>query len=201
MRHSDFHERMATRGMRIGLLGGSFNPAHEGHLHISTTALKRLELHEIWWLVSPQNPLKSANDMAPLTNRLHNARAVATHPKIWVTDLETRLATQYTCDTLKTLRLRNPGAQFVWIMGADNLKEFPLWKRWTEIMNTVPIAVIDRPGYSMRAQLGQVSERFGRWRLDEADAAALPTMRAPAWVVVHTRLSPVSGTDLRRNAV
>ncbi len=142
-------------GRRIGLLGGSFNPAHGGHLHISRLALSRLDLDEVWWLVSPQNPLKPAAGMAPFAERLAQAADIAAADRrIKVSDIEARLGTRYTADTLKALTRRFPRARFVWLMGGDNLAQLPYWKRWQDIVGTVPIAVFDRPGSSLRALAG-----------------------------------------------
>ena len=132
------------RRRRVGLLGGSFNPAHDGHLHISREALKALKLHQVWWLVSPQNPLKPAKGMAPLTKRLDTARAIARDPRILVTDLECRLGVNRTALTLKQLARRYPNISFVWLMGADNLAQTPRWWRWTRIFHTTRVAIFDR---------------------------------------------------------
>jgi nicotinate-nucleotide adenylyltransferase len=183
--------------MRIGLLGGSFNPAHEGHRHISLLALKYLHLDELWWLVSPQNPLKSTNDMAPFAERLASAHAMARHPRIRVSDIESRLHTRYTADTLHALRSRFPQTRFVWIMGADNLAQIPRWERWTEIFNTVPIAVFDRATYSFRALAGKAAQRFARQRIESRNAAALADQKAPAWVYFHARRHPASASSIR----
>lgn len=133
-------------GMRIGLMGGSFNPAHEGHLYVSKTALRRLDLDYVWWLVSPGNPLKPQAAMAPLQKRLAYARFLAHHPRIRVTDIERSLGTVYTLDTLKALKRRFPGLSFVWLMGSDNLMQFHRWLRWQEIAQQMPMAVVLRPG-------------------------------------------------------
>jgi nicotinate-nucleotide adenylyltransferase len=183
--------------MRIGLLGGSFNPAHEGHRHISLLALKYLHLDELWWLVSPQNPLKPTNDMAPFAERLASARAMARHPRIRVSDIESRLHTRYTADTLHALRSRFPHTRFVWIMGADNLAQIPRWERWTDIFNTVPIAVFDRATYSFRALAGKAAQRFARQRIESRNAAALADQKAPAWVYFHARRHPASASSIR----
>lgn len=190
-------EPLASPGMRIGLLGGSFNPAHDGHRHISLVALRRLGLDRVWWLVSPQNPLKARAGMAALDRRLERARAVASHPRIVVTDIERKLGTQYTADTLKALIQRFPGVFFVWMMGADNLIGFTRWKRWTEIVETVPIAVIDRPGYSLRAMASPIAERYAHHRVPSRSAGALATMKPPAWALLRERLHPASATAIR----
>lgn len=183
--------------MRIGLLGGSFNPAHEGHRHISLLALKHLHLDELWWLVSPQNPLKSTNDMAPFAERLASARVMARHPRIRVSDIESRLHTRYTADTLRALRARFPQTRFVWLMGADNLAQIPRWERWTEIFNTVPIAVFDRATYSYRALAGKAAQRFAKKRIEARNAATLADHKAPAWVYFHARRHPASASSIR----
>ena len=186
-----------SRNRAIGLLGGSFNPAHDGHLMISLIALKRLQLDEVWWLVSPQNPLKSAAGMAPFSERLANARTVATHRRVIVSDIERRLGTYYTRDTLKRLCASRRGQNFVWLMGADNLVQFPKWEGWKEIFNTVPIAIFDRPTYSSRALAGIVATRFADRRIPERDASGLVRRKAPSWVFLHSRLNPVSATEIR----
>jgi nicotinate-nucleotide adenylyltransferase len=189
----------SLRYRRIGLLGGSFNPAHGGHLHLSLLALQRLALDEIWWLVSPQNPLKPAEGMAPFAARLAQARAIAApHPRIAVTDLESRLgSSRYTADILKTLRRRYPRLRFIWLMGADNLIQFPHWQRWSEIFRTVPIAVFDRPSYSLRALSGIAAKRFATHRVRVNAARQLAEMTPPAWVFFHTRLDPRSASRIR----
>ena len=184
-------------GTRIGLLGGSFNPAHGGHVAISELALSRLGLDEVWWLISPRNPLKPSRDMAPLDTRLATARSLAKHPRIRACALESVLGTRYSIDTVLALTRSFPGVHFVWIMGADNLIQLPRWKDWQEIFNTVVIAVFDRPSYSLRALAAKSSRRFARYRLPESRARQLATLRPPAWVFVHGRLDPRSSTAIR----
>ena len=133
-------------GLRIGLLGGSFNPAHEGHFYVSDVAMKRLGLDYVWWLVTPKNPLKGRAGLAPLADRLKHAKRVARHPRIVVMDIELAIGTQYSIDTLKALQRRFPQVSFVWLMGSDNLEIFRRWRRWREMAERVPIAVIQRPG-------------------------------------------------------
>lgn len=188
---------IGNRKRAIGLLGGSFNPAHEGHRMISLIALKRLRLDEVWWLVSPQNPLKAVDGMAPFAQRLSEARRIANHRRIQVSDLELRLGTHYTRDTLKRLTARRRQHDFVWLMGADNLVQFPRWQGWKEIFNTVPIAVFDRPTYSFKALAGVAATRFGRCRIPERNASGLARRTAPSWVFLHSRLNPVSATEIR----
>lgn len=189
-----FGDRRATR---IGLLGGSFNPAHEGHLHISRVALKRLGLDELWWLVSPQNPLKPTRGMAPLAERLEGARRLAAHPRIRVTDIEREFGTRYTADTIRTLRRRFPRARFVWIMGADNLIQIARWENWPAIFSTVPVAILDRPTYSLRALASEAARRFAGFRLPADQAGRLADMEPPAWMFLHIRLSGASATRIR----
>lgn len=184
---------------RIGLLGGSFNPAHGGHLHISRLALSRLDLDEIWWLVSPQNPLKPSTGMAPFDERLRYAAAIAAADRrIRVTDIEARLGpTTYTADTLKALRRRFARTRFVWLMGGDNLAQIPYWQRWQDIFRTVPIAVFARPGSSRKALAGAAAHRFVGARVPVVAGRLLAEMTPPAWVFFHTRLDPRSATQIR----
>lgn len=185
---------------RIGLLGGSFNPAHAGHLHISRMALRMLGLDEVWWLVSPQNPLKSSDDMASYDARLESAAEIVNpEPRIVVTDLEAELGTQYTSDTLRELKRNFPNVSFVWLMGADNLLQMHHWKQWTSIFNTVPIAVFGRPGYSYRATSSVVARRFARDRWPRSAANRLVDAAAPAWVFLKIREHPESATRIREN--
>jgi nicotinate-nucleotide adenylyltransferase len=168
-------------------------------LHISLLALKLLDLDQIWWLVSPQNPLKPARGMAPFPVRLEGARRIAeADRRILVTDLESRLGSSYyTADTLKALRRRFPRLRFVWLMGGDNLIQIPRWERWPEIFRTVPIAVFDRPSYSLKALSGLAAKRFARYRVTASDERRLAEMEPPAWVFFHTRLDRHSATRIR----
>jgi nicotinate-nucleotide adenylyltransferase len=184
-------------GARIGLLGGSFNPAHDGHREISQAALARLGLDRVWWLVSPQNPLKSADEMAPLARRLASARALAGDPRVLATGLETRLGSAYTADTLRALAGLLPRVRFVWLMGADNLIQVDRWQDWPQIFNTLPVAVFDRPSYSLRALSSKAARAFARFRLDERSARRLAEARPPAWAFIHCRLNPQSATEIR----
>ena len=187
--------------LRIGLLGGSFNPAHGGHVHISREALKRLQLDEVWWLVSPQNPLKPTTGMAAFDRRLENAQRVASVSKrILVSDAEQKMGTRYTADTLRKLTKRFPRARFVWLMGADNLLQMSKWSRWTFIFNTLPVAVFARPTYSKRAIASAAARRFNRARKSQAQAKRLADAKAPAWVFLKIRENPLSATDIRRHA-
>ena len=187
------------RHRRVGLLGGSFNPAHGGHLHLSLAALRHLDLDAVWWMVSPQNPLKPVAGMAPFAERLRQARRLAAdHRGIRVTDIETRFGgSYYTADTLKRLTRRFPQQRFVWLMGCDNLEQLPRWARWTEIFRTVPIAVFDRPSYARRALAGMAAQRFAKNRVPEHAARRLAETKPPAWAFFHTRLDPTSATQIR----
>ncbi len=188
------------RGRRIGLLGGSFNPAHDGHRHISLLALRRLGLDEVWWLVSPQNPLKPVRGMAPLAKRLAAARTAARHPRIRVTDIERTLNTRYTVDTVRALKRRYPEYIFVWLIGADNLLQMPRWKAWSDLFHAVAVAVFARPSYSLKALAGQAATRFARFRLPESRARCLVRRQPPAWTFLRIRLHPASATAIRAAA-
>lgn len=188
---------LALPGQRIGLYGGSFNPPHAGHEAVSREALKRLDLDRVWWLVSPQNPLKDARETEALATRLAKAEAWTGHPRITATGIETELGTQYTVDTLKALRRRCPDVRFVWLMGADNLATVHLWQEWQTLFELVPVAVVDRPGFGLRALHGPAARRYASGRIDESDAAALPLMAPPAWVFLHIPLCSESSTALR----
>lgn len=183
---------------RIGLLGGSFNPAHAGHLHISLEALKRLGLDEVWWLVSPQNPLKTSTDMEEYETRLEKAQTMVTHARIHVLDIEQQAGLFYTVDTIAYLQQLFPHTQFVWLMGADNLSSFHRWRAWHEIAARVPIAVLDRAPYGLRALHQPFARLFARARLNERDARALASTPAPAWVYLSIPRHPLSATYLRK---
>jgi nicotinate-nucleotide adenylyltransferase len=184
--------------IRIGLLGGSFNPAHEGHRGISLEALKRLRLHRVWWLVSPQTPLKTTDEMQSYAARFASARRIADHPRLVVSDLERRLDTRYTVDTLKRLTERR-GHRFVWLLGADNLAQLPRWHRWRQLVRLAPIAVFDRQPYSYPAMVGQVATAHAGRRKPERAAAKLAEAHPPAWVYLRQRRYPVSSTEIRRD--
>jgi nicotinate-nucleotide adenylyltransferase len=181
----------------IGLLGGSFNPAHDGHRHISQQALHRLGLDQVWWLVSPQNPLKPRRGMADLALRLKRAAVVARDRRIKVSDFEAKLGLSYTVDTVQQLLRRFPRWGFVWIMGADNLLQIPRWRRWQQIFHTIPVAVFARAPYSNKALAGLAARRFWRSRVDARHARRLTAQALPAWVFLHTSLSPESATAIR----
>lgn len=185
-------------GRRVGLLGGSFNPAHAGHLHVSQQALRLLALDEVWWLVSPQNPLKPENGMAPLQDRMDGARkTVQGQPGISVNDIEAALGTIYTVDTLEALLQRHAQTDFVLLAGADILEELPRWRRWEEIFNAVPIAVFARKPYSSKALSGLAAQRFARFRILEEEASTLASRAPPVWVFLHIRENSASATAIR----
>jgi nicotinate-nucleotide adenylyltransferase len=183
--------------LRIGLFGGSFNPPHEAHRAVSLFALKRLQLDRVWWLVTPGNPLKDTSVLPPLEKRVAAAQAMAKHPRIDVTGLEAVIGTQFSHDTIAYLVKECPGVHFVWIMGADNLKDFHRWKNWREIAALVPIAVIDRGGIGFAAMGGPAGQALARVRVPESDAASLATRKAPAFVFLHGLKMPLSSTALR----
>lgn len=185
-------------GLNIGLFGGSFNPAHQGHLELSQHAIDALNLDQVWWLVSPQNPLKPINDMAPFANRLIEAKALASvQPKIIVTDLEAQLKTTYTIDTLRTLKRLFTSSRFVWLMGSDNLEKFHLWKDWEEIVKTVPIAVFRRPGYAADNPEHPIAVCFAQYRQSAEQAKLLANMEPPAWLIMDNPAYQISATEIR----
>ena len=186
-----------TPGMRVGLYGGSFNPAHEGHAHVAETARRRLRLDRVIWLVSPQNPLKSADETQSLDARMAGARALAKGPGMIVSDAETRLGSAYTIDTVRALKRRYPRVKFVWIMGADSLASFHRWRGWTQIMREVPVAVVSRPWISLKSRFSPAALRFARSRRTSRGAATLADARPPAWTFLFGRFNFQSSTALR----
>ena len=188
-------------GNRIGIFGGSFNPPHSGHRLVAITALKRLGLDQIWWLVTPGNPRKSHSDLAPLDLRLRETRALADHPRMKVTAFEKVLGSPYTAKTVMSLRAMRPSVRFVWVMGADNLASFHHWKDWRAIVGSVPIAVVDRPGASLSMMFAPMAKAFEKYRLPEEEAAMLPDLQPPVWTFLHSPLDRTSSTDLRLTKV
>ncbi|MBN8972842.1 MAG: nicotinate-nucleotide adenylyltransferase [Rhizobiales bacterium] len=186
-----------TNGLRIGLLGGSFNPPHEAHRAISLFAMKRLQLDRVWWLVSPGNPLKNGYGMNDIEARAAAAREIARDPRIDVTCLEAVIGTRYTVDTISYLRRRCAGARFVWIMGADNLAQFHRWDDWQGVAAQVPIAVIDRPPQSFRALAAPAALALARDRLPENEARQLADAKPPAWTFLTGMKLSLSSTKLR----
>ena len=196
------HNGQSFKGLTIGLLGGSFNPAHLGHFEMSLHALKKLGLDQIWWLVSPQNPLKNAADMAAFGKRQASAQKIATHPRLIVSDIEAALKTRYTVDTLCKLQQRFPGTRFVWLMGADNLRQLPKWKKWRGIFELVPVAVFKRPAYAAGRGLGQAAIRFNQfWRspLLGRKIARAARKGLPLWTILDNKLNPASATKIRKD--
>ncbi len=185
-------------GMRIGLLGGSFNPPHAGHALITRLALRRLRLDRVWWLVTPGNPLKSQAELAALQARVEAARRLVAGPRVSVTDVEARMGARFTYETLAWIRRRAPSVHFVWIMGADNLKEFHRWRHWRLIADLMPIVVVDRPGSTLSAISSRAGAALSPWRAPERDAARFSTMKPPAFLFLHGRRSRLSSTALRR---
>lgn len=183
--------------LRVGILGGSFNPAHAGHRAISVEAMRRLELDRVWWLVSPQNPLKPKAGMAPLAERIKSARRVATHPRIAVMDMERRFGTRYTIDLVRRL-CAWPGYRFVLLIGADNLGQLPRWRHWQALVRSVGVAVAERQPYSYPSLVGSVANRLAQARLLPERAAELGLLPAPAWTFMRMRPHPASSTEIRR---
>jgi nicotinate-nucleotide adenylyltransferase len=182
--------------MTVGLFGGSFDPPHAGHVHISREALKRFELDRVWWLVSPGNPMK-AEGPAKLDRRLAAARALVSHPRIQVTDLEARLDTRYTAETLKQLFRLYPGVRFVWLMGADNLAELHRWQHWNWIMQNIPVGVLARPGQSISARTSKAAQIYRRFRLPSTSAGKLADSAPPSWCFLNVPMIDMSSTDIR----
>lgn len=189
---------MNGRPVRTGLMGGSFNPAHRGHRAISLFAMEALGLDEIWWMVSPGNPLKAASDMAPMKARLASARKMARRSRIRVTGIESQLGTRYTVDTLAKIRQRHPRRDFLWIMGADNLAGFHCWKDWRTIARQMPIAVVARPGYDGAAISGPAMAWFGHRVRPRSQAEDWTRWSLPALVLMRFRPDPRSATAIRR---
>ncbi|AXI43442.1 nicotinate-nucleotide adenylyltransferase [Sulfitobacter sp. SK011] len=193
MRH---HFPYAAPGQVIGLLGGSFDPAHAGHAHITREALKRFGLDRVWWLVTPGNPLKR-HGPAPLAKRLAHARDVMQHPRVEVTDIENRIGTRYTAQTLAKLRGLYPQVRFVWLMGADNLAQFHHWQDWRQIMETVPVGVLARPGQRISARMSRAAALYAPYRIAGRHAQLLAHSKAPAWCFVNVPMVDVSSSAIR----
>jgi nicotinate-nucleotide adenylyltransferase len=188
----------AERGMAVGLFGGSFNPPHAGHRLVAEKALRSLRLDRLWWMVTPGNPLKSTRELAPVTERIRLSEAMADDPRIQVTAFEARYHVRYTADTLALVKKRNPGVDFVWLMGADSLRDFHRWQRWRQIALTFPIAVFDRPGATLSFLSSAMAKTFDYARIDEKDAPKLARLRPPAWTFIHGPRSSLSSTAIRR---
>jgi nicotinate-nucleotide adenylyltransferase len=186
--------------MRVGLFGGSFNPAHEGHAHVAETAMNRLGLDRVIWLVSPQNPLKPTHETEGLAKRMAGARRFARGQGMIVSDAESRLGSPYTIGTIRSLKARFPGVRFVWVMGADSLAGFHRWRGWSEILREVPVAVVSRPWISMKSRFSPAARRFAHSRLPSRAAPILPGSNPPAWVFLVGPLNFQSSTLLRERS-
>ena len=182
---------------RIGILGGSFNPAHRGHLYVSKQALSLMYLNEIWWMVSPQNPLKTTNEMGDFKLRVESAKIMAKDRRIRVSDIEVDFGTTYTAQTLKKLKEVYPKTNFVWLMGADNLIQITQWRDWKDIFRSVPIAVFTRPTYTSRALTGFAAKRFARYRIGEGQVNRLSILRPPVWSFLNIKPDSISATRVR----
>ncbi len=189
----------AERGMRIGLFGGSFNPPHEGHLHVAETVLTRARLDRVWWIVTPGNPLKDTSELAPLAERIAACKAVARNPRIEITAFEAAHRVRYTADTLAILKRKRPDLHFVWIMGADNLASFHRWQKWRRIAEMMPMLVVDRPGSTLSFRSARAALALQKWRVDETDAELLALMDPPAWCFLHGPRSSLSSTAIRNS--
>lgn len=187
---------LSRPGQVIGLLGGSFDPAHAGHVQISLEALKRFQLDQLWWLVSPGNPLKKVGP-APLPKRMAQARAIMAHPRVHITDLEARLGTRFTAETLAALGRRHPGVRFVWLMGADNLAQLHHWQDWRHIIGAMPIGVLARPEHRISARMSKAARIYRAQRLPARRASILAGCAPPCWCFVNVPMSPLSSTAIR----
>ena len=187
---------LARPGQIIGLLGGSFDPAHDGHVHITREAMKRFGLSHVWWLVSPGNPLKPKGP-APLATRMAHARTLMQHPRVTVTDIEARLGTRYTAETLNLLMQRHPGVRFVWLMGADNLAQFHLWQDWMWIMENVPVGVLARPGDRISARMSPAARLYRHHRISGRASHLLGRADPPTWCFVNVAMTAQSSSAIR----
>lgn len=186
----------ARAGQVIGLLGGSFDPAHAGHAHISREALKRFGLDAVWWLVSPGNPLKQ-HGPAPMSERVAHARAVVNHPRVTVTDVEAQLGTRYTAQTIAALQQRYHAQRFVWLMGADNLAQLHLWQDWQEIVARVPMGILARPGQRISARMSRAATLYAPYRISARQSQLLARADPPAWCFVNVPMMDVSSSAIR----
>ena len=187
-------------GMSVGLLGGSFDPAHAGHVHLTRVALKRFGLDRVVWLVSPGNPLKTRGP-APLDDRIAHAQQIIRDPNVIISDFETRIGTAYTAETIDALKAIHPGVNFVWLMGADNLQQFHRWQRWEDILHTLPIGILARPGWRQSGLHSRTARQYRHARLPGRASQLLADFSAPAWCFVNMPMTPVSSTELRATGV
>ena len=190
----------AGSGQRIGLFGGSFNPPHSGHAHVSRTAMRRLGLDAVWWLVTPGNPLKNHDELAPLHARVRACSEIAVDPRMHVTAWEALLGTAYTAQTIAALIQRRPDLRFVWIMGADNLAGFHRWQNWRDIVQQMPVAIVDRPQSTLAVLGSRLAQAYANNRVKERAAATLADRPAPAWTFLHGPRDPISSSELRRRS-
>ncbi|MEM7289277.1 MAG: nicotinate-nucleotide adenylyltransferase [Pseudomonadota bacterium] len=186
-------------GARIGLFGGSFNPPHEGHLNVCDLALKRLKLDQLWWIVTPGNPLKNTSELPALDERIRLSEEIVSDPRIKVTAFEQAHRVRFTADTVALVKRMRPRQNFVWVMGADNLADFHRWQSWRQIAASLPIAVVDRPGSTLSYRSARAALALSRYRVDDEDANRLATMKPPAWTFIHGPRSPLSSTMLRKS--
>ncbi|WP_244530572.1 nicotinate-nucleotide adenylyltransferase [Salaquimonas pukyongi] len=187
------------RGQRVGLFGGSFNPPHEGHLHVSETALIRGALDQVWWMVTPGNPLKDHSELAPLAERIRLCRQVARHPGIKVTAFEARYKVNYTEQALTIVKRYHQDVRFIWLMGADNLAGFHRWQNWRRIAGMMPIMVVDRPGSTLAYRSARAAIALSRYRVDETDSELLADLSPPAWTFIHAPRNVLSSTAIRNS--
>lgn len=195
--HADLAIPIATPGMRIGLFGGSFNPPHEGHVHVMDVALRRLGLDRLWVMVTPGNPLKSTNGLPPLGERIAAVRAMVSDPRIVVSGLEATLGSRFTWKTVERLTRRFPRTRFVWVMGGDNLTHFHRWQAWWRLAHAVPMAVVDRPGATLKGVHARAAGALDFARLPEHMAPVLAERAAPAWIYLHAPRVALSSSELR----
>ena len=185
------------KGMAVGLFGGSFNPPHAGHALVAEIALRKLRLDQLWWMVTPGNPLKSARELAPLGERIAMSEKLAIDPRIKVTAFEAAHHLRFSADTIDLVLRKNPAVDFAWVMGADSLRDFHRWERWRHIARSIPIAVIDRPGATLAFLSSVMAKAFDHARIDEAAAGRLARTRPPVWTFIHGPRSSLSSTALR----
>lgn len=185
-------------GQVVGLLGGSFDPPHAGHVHISREAMRRFGLDQVWWLVTPGNPLKSRGP-APLAERMHACHAILKHPRMAASDFEAQAGTRYTAESLAALQEARPGVRFVWLMGADNLAQFDQWKGWERILQRVPVGILARPGQRISARMSKAARVYAPYRVPGRASTVLGRSEAPAWCFVNVPMLHISSTELRQS--